>query len=93
MDVDAGAAEAGEGDAAPISLLLVCRPDINPPTLVAHLPMLVTALNSGATDEHRKGVALVPLDAGAEVLLGAALGLPRAAVVAIRVRIALDQTR
>ena len=84
MDVDVG---RGEPDEAPsISLVLVCRPDINPPTLIAHLPMLVTALNSGSEDPSRPGVLLVPLDAGAEALLGKALGLPRAAVVAIRVR-------
>ena len=83
MDVDAETVEPGE--AAPISLVLVCRPDVNPPTLIAHLPMLVTALNSGAVDVTRPGVALVPLDAGAEALLGRALGLPRAAVVAIKV--------
>lgn len=69
----------------PISLVFVCRPDINPHALVAHLPLLVSAVNSRASVDS-SGVVLVPLDVGAEARLGAALGLPRVAVVAITVR-------
>lgn len=66
-------------------LVAVCLADVNPPTLVGHLPSLVAACNSvkgcGST------IWLVPLPKGAEEALAAAAGLKRAAAIAIDVSV------
>ncbi|KAG6890008.1 hypothetical protein C0995_012968 [Termitomyces sp. Mi166 len=62
-----------------LSVILVCRSDINPPILVDHLPHLVAAFNSLRPDQP---VRLVPLQTGAETRLSQAVGLRRAAVLA-----------
>lgn len=73
--------------ATPISVVLVCKGDVNPPLLVAHLPPLVAACNSSrrgsATDNSTPNVKLVPFPKGAEATLTAALGLRRSAVIAL----------
>ncbi|VDC01947.1 unnamed protein product [Peniophora sp. CBMAI 1063] len=71
----------------PIQLLLVCREDVNPPALVAHLPQLVASCNfqTGVPQGGDQGypVKLVVLPRGAEATLSAALGLRRVAVLAL----------
>lgn len=67
-----------------IYLILVCRPDIDPPLLVAHIPHLVAACNSTPNGTHDR-VMLVTLPKGAELSLSQALGLRRAAVMAFDV--------
>ncbi|KAG6841779.1 hypothetical protein C0991_007108 [Blastosporella zonata] len=62
----------------PLRLILVCRADINPPILVDHIPHLVAAYNSFRPEES---IQLVPMQAGAELLLSQAIGLRRAAVL------------
>lgn len=64
-----------------IKLIFICRADIDPPLLVAHIPPLVAAHNaiSGAED----AIKLVPLPRGAEASLADALGLRRVAVLAV----------
>lgn len=55
-------------DFKPISLVLVCLADINPPNLVAHIPHLVSVYNSmlmtqgiAAPKKRRKGPPLLPV--------------------------------
>jgi ribonuclease P/MRP protein subunit POP3 len=66
-----------------IKVIFVCRADIDPPILVDHLPHLVSACNS--LRKPSDFVKLVPLPKGAELTLAAALGLRRAAVIAVDV--------
>jgi ribonuclease P/MRP protein subunit POP3 len=72
---------------APIALVLVCRADINPPALVAHIPQLIASCNANlASDPERPVlVRLVSLHRGAERTLSTALGLKRVAVLGIDV--------
>ncbi|KZV76934.1 hypothetical protein PENSPDRAFT_645693 [Peniophora sp. CONT] len=71
----------------PIQLLLVCREDVNPPALVAHIPQLVASCNfqTGIPQggDQANPVKLVVLPRGAEATLAAALGLRRVAVLAL----------
>ena len=70
----------------PIRTVLVCRADIDPPLLVAHIPHLVAACNSATMkDPSVKGVKLVSLPKGAESSLGVAVGLRRISVLAFDV--------
>ncbi|KAK7465401.1 RNase P and RNase MRP subunit [Stygiomarasmius scandens] len=64
----------------PIKLVLVCRADVDPPILIDHLPHLVAACNSSKTTEP---VLLIPLPKGAEFTLADALGVRRAAALAL----------
>lgn len=66
-----------------LSVVLVCRSDINPKILVDHLPHLVATLNSLRSEQP---VKLVPLQSGAETRLSQAVGLRRAAVLGFNVR-------
>lgn len=65
-----------------LSVVFVCRADVDPPLLVDHLPHLVAAGNSSPA---ACAVKIVPLPKGAESALSKALGLRRAAVIAIDV--------
>ncbi|KAI0319000.1 hypothetical protein OF83DRAFT_1112942 [Amylostereum chailletii] len=69
----------------PIKAIFVCRADVNPPTLVAHLPQLVAACNSMRSDPDGGSalVTLIPFPRGAEATLAATIGLRRVAVLAI----------
>ncbi|EJC98642.1 uncharacterized protein FOMMEDRAFT_170883 [Fomitiporia mediterranea MF3/22] len=67
---------------APIRTVLVCRPDIDPPLLVSHLPYLVAAFNS-ATKDPGRWIKLISLPKGTESTLSQALGLRRVAVLAL----------
>lgn len=74
---------------SPLRFVFVCLSDINPPSLVGHLPAAVAGYNGrkkacGETDST--GIRLVTLAKGAEALLAQALGVRRAAVVGVRVR-------
>ena len=87
---------------APIRTVLVCRPDIDPPILIAHVPYLVAACNSkgnhpssssskdendsGATHDPGARIKLVSLPKGAELKLAKATGLRRVSVLALDVR-------
>ncbi|KZT61211.1 hypothetical protein CALCODRAFT_47148 [Calocera cornea HHB12733] len=68
----------------PPRVILVCRPDISPPLLVAHLPLLVAAYNSllPLSELDGAGVHLVTLPKGGELALAASVGLRRVAVLA-----------
>lgn len=73
---------------SPIRVVFVCCADIDPPALVAHLPQLVATCNSISTCSGPKAassssIKLVPLPKGAEFVLAQAIGLRRAAVLAI----------
>jgi ribonuclease P/MRP protein subunit POP3 len=73
-----------------IKFVFVCRADIDPPLLVAHLPHLVAACNSyvrdhGSSGEFLDAVKVVPLPKGAELSLAEAIGFRRAAVLALDV--------
>ncbi|KAG8770617.1 hypothetical protein FRC12_004158 [Ceratobasidium sp. 428] len=65
--------------------VLVCRSDIDPPLLIAHLPILVATCNSSLpTDSADKEfVKLVVLPMGAEHSLAEVTGLRRVAVMAL----------
>lgn len=79
------------------TFIFVCKPDINPPSLVEHLPSMV-ALHNAALETLRKhcpaaarskaahDVYLVPLDQGAEQELAQALGIRRVATLSLSVR-------
>jgi len=75
--------------ASPLRYVFVCLSDINPATLVGHLPAAVAGWNGrnkAAGEADATGVRLVTLAKGAEALLAQALGVRRAAVVGVRVR-------
>ncbi|KAG8955673.1 hypothetical protein FRC04_007664 [Tulasnella sp. 424] len=80
-----------EGDrlekVAPLRLVLVCRTDIDSPTMITHLPTLTAACNSvrlphTEMQQSIPNVLLVGLPSGAESTLAESSGLWRAAVVA-----------
>ena len=73
-------------DVSSARIVLVCREDVDPPVLIGHIPHLVAACNS--TRHRLTGglpIWLVPLAKGSESSLAAAIGLRRAAVIAIKV--------
>ncbi|KAK7694965.1 hypothetical protein QCA50_002153 [Cerrena zonata] len=69
-------------------LVLVCRGDINPPILIAHLPQLVASCNLTSSSHgpslRAPKVWLAPLAKGAEESLAQALGLRRVSVLTIK---------
>jgi hypothetical protein len=78
-------------------LIFVCRPDINPPSLVQHFPTMVAVMNgvlaareSSSLDSIDEGkqrqVLLIPLGIGAGKRLADVLGLGRVATIGISVR-------
>jgi len=69
----------------PLKYVLVCKGDIDPLPLVAHIPHLVAGCNSNSSDDASL-VILVPLPKGSELLLAQAFGLPRVSVLGIMVR-------
>jgi ribonuclease P/MRP protein subunit POP3 len=70
----------------PITLVFVCRADVDPPLLIDHFPPLVAACNS-VQSNLRQQVKLVPVPKGSEDVLGAKLGIKRVSVIALDVRI------
>lgn len=69
-------------------LVAVCLADVNPPILIGHLPNLVAACNSTRRTTAPGLPAktwLVPLPKGSEQSLATAMGLKRAAVIALDV--------
>ena len=81
-----GKRKAGAVAAPPsVRIVFVCRHDVPQPSLVAHLPMLVTARNAvlHASREDARGVLLFALPSGSEALLANALGLKRASILAL----------
>lgn len=89
----------GSPEAAPVvRILFVCRHDVDPPALVAHLPLLSCAANAvssvssdgpksnssaDASDPPSLPLLLVPLPQSSEQALAPALGLRRCAVLAL----------
>ena len=73
----------------PISIVFVCRADVDPPLLISHLPTLIASCNSSRnslTDpESHPPIKLVPVPKGSESLLADATGLRRLAVLALDV--------
>jgi len=67
---------------SPIKVVFVCRADLNPSKLVAHIPHLVAACNVPSA-KPPNFVKLVPLPKGAELTLAKALGIRRVAVMAV----------
>ncbi|KAJ6575284.1 hypothetical protein B0H19DRAFT_1128004 [Mycena capillaripes] len=65
---------------APIKVIVVCRADVDPQILIAHLPHEVAAFNSTKPPEPIK---IIPLPKGAESTLAKAMGLRRVAVIAM----------
>jgi ribonuclease P/MRP protein subunit POP3 len=83
-----------EDDDTPSPLVvLACRWDINPPTLLAHIPHLVASVNTLATTYRANftdappvpEVKLVNLPKGSENPLAEALGMRRVSVIALNV--------
>ncbi|KAI0031423.1 hypothetical protein K488DRAFT_52124 [Vararia minispora EC-137] len=73
---------------APVCLVLVCRNDISPPALVAHLPQLVASCNPrvgrlAGEQKQTAEIKLTSLPRGAELIFARALGLKRVAALAI----------
>ena len=73
----------------PISIVFVCRADVDPPLLISHLPTLVASCNSSrkalTNPESHPQIKLVPVPKGSETLLADATGLRRLAVLALDV--------
>jgi len=73
----------------PISVVFVCRADVDPPLLISHLPTLIASCNSSRnalTDPNSyPPIKLVPVPKGSESLLADATGLRRLAVLALDV--------
>lgn len=86
-------------DLSPIHLVFVCRHDVDPPSLHAHLPMLVAACNSSRrsssaspshpdsdqTTQKDPDILLITLPKGAEHVLSESVALRRTAVLALDV--------
>ncbi|EIN13943.1 hypothetical protein PUNSTDRAFT_95379 [Punctularia strigosozonata HHB-11173 SS5] len=72
-----------------VAVVFICREDIDPPMLVSHFPSLVASVNSAlaraaSSQAHNVPyIKLVPFHKGAEASLAAAIGLRRAAALAI----------
>lgn len=72
----------------PCRIVFVCLRDIDPPFMVWHIPRLVASFNSIRSPgslEHCHPVSLVALPKGAELKIAKALGIRRAAALALRV--------
>ena len=73
----------------PISIVFVCRADVDPPLLISHLPTLIASCNSSRNSlkdpESHPPIKLVPVPKGSESLLADATGLRRLAVLALDV--------
>ncbi|KAG1753556.1 uncharacterized protein EDB91DRAFT_1098643 [Suillus paluster] len=74
-------------DISSIAIVFVCRADVNPPILLDHIPHLVAGCNSTRPGSShlraRQPLKLVILPKGSEAALAQALGLRRAAVIAV----------
>ncbi|KAF8510861.1 hypothetical protein JB92DRAFT_420220 [Gautieria morchelliformis] len=68
---------------ASIAYVFVCRADIDPPLLVAHVPELVASCNAPAPSCKSPPVHLITLPKLAEVALAEAVGLRRVSIVAL----------
>ena len=77
------------GTSRPLSIVFVCRADVDPPLLISHLPALIASCNSSrnvlANPETHPPIKLVPVPKGSESLLADVIGLRRAAVLALDV--------
>lgn len=69
---------------SPVSVVFVCRADVDPPLLIAHLPHLVAVCNRNIS-LNSPGIILMPLPKGSEQTLAEALGIRRVAVLGIDV--------
>jgi len=73
----------------PISVVFVCRADVDPPLLISHLPTLIASCNSSRNTLTDPGsyppIKLVPVPKGSESLLADTTGLRRLAVLALDV--------
>ncbi|KIJ54954.1 hypothetical protein M422DRAFT_221380 [Sphaerobolus stellatus SS14] len=68
---------------SPIKYVFVCRADVDPPLLIAHLPELIAACNVPSPSRAISPVYLVPLPKGAERSLADTLALPRVSIIAL----------
>jgi ribonuclease P/MRP protein subunit POP3 len=77
----------------PISIVFVCRADVDPPLLISHLPPLIASCNSSlnalTNPESYPPIKIVPVPKGSESLLADATGLRRVAVLALDVIVLL----
>lgn len=84
MIADRAASEAhADGD---LDIVLVCRSDLDPPKLVAHIPLLACSVNAVCFPASRPGgraLRVAPLPEGAEALLADALGVRRCGAVGL----------
>ncbi|KAJ7751328.1 hypothetical protein DFH07DRAFT_534169 [Mycena maculata] len=64
----------------PITVIVVCRADVDPSILIDHLPHEVAAFNSSKPPQPIK---IIPLPKGSESALAKAIGVRRAAVMAM----------
>jgi ribonuclease P/MRP protein subunit POP3 len=92
LDVTNTPADNGTPEPPPsrlISIVFVCRADVDPPLLISHLPTLVASCNSSRNSltnpESHPPIKLVPVPKGSESLLADATGLRRLAVLALDV--------
>lgn len=85
--IDAARRQEPPLTAPPPRFLFVCVGDVDATALVAHLPMLVASYNAVcAPREEHVPLVLVPLAAGAELMLSTALQVRRASVLLLDMR-------
>lgn len=74
---------------SPIRIVFVCRADVDPPLLIAHLPTLIASCNSAPRTTHDPTICppikLVCLPIGAETTLAESTGLRRVSIIALDV--------
>ena len=70
-----------------IKYVFVCRADVDPPLLIAHIPELVAACNVSIPSQFLSPVHLIPLPKDAERTLADALNLPRLSILALDVSV------
>ena len=80
------ATDSEEATQVPITLVFVCRADVDPSILIDHFPPLVAACNSVRSNLSQL-VKMVPVPKGSEDVLAAKLGIKRVSVIALDVRI------
>ena len=82
------AAPAPKAERPSLTHVFVCRADVDPPLLIAHLPELVAACNipSPTPSQRHTPIQLIPLPKHAEYTLTEVIGLRRVSVLAFDVR-------
>lgn len=87
----------GFPDPPPIKIVFVCRADVDPPLLIAHIPTLIASCNSSPRTSSDSTtyppIKLVCLPLGAEMTLAESTGLRRVSIIALDVSFPIFSSR